>query len=836
MSRVPDRPTVDGLDAHWTERWQRDGTYRFDRSRCRAAVYSIDTPPPTVSGALHVGHVFSYTHADLIARYQRMRGREVFYPMGWDDNGLPTERRVQNYFGVRCDPLLPYDPGFQPRPAGDQHDIVPVSRRNFVELCHLLTAKDERSFEELFRRLGLSVDWTHCYATIDDRSRRAAQRAFLRNLRRGEAYQAEAPTMWDVDFQTAVAQAEIEDCERPGAFYRVRFDDLEIETTRPELIPACVALVAHPDDARYRSRLTGTVRSPLFDAEIPILAHRLADPEKGSGIAMICTFGDITDVTWWRELRLPSRVILQRDGHLLRAKPPWIESDAAREAWSHLAGHTVNQARRRIVELLGVAGALVGEPRAIRHAVKFYEKGERPLEIVSSRQWYIRNGGRDPNIREALLAAGAKLRWHPSFMHARYQHWVEGLNGDWLISRQRFFGVPFPLWYPVRADGAPDYADPIVPDESTLPIEPTSDAPPGCAEEQRNRPGGFTAELDVMDTWATSSLSPQIASRWEEDPDLCARVFPMDLRPQAHEIIRTWLFSTVVRAHFEHGSLPWSEALISGWVLDPERKKMSKSRGNAITPIALLERYGPDAVRYWAARGCFGTDTAFDEGQMKVGRRLATKIINASRFVLTVTHVQGNVSEPLDVAMLGGLANLVEEATKAFEGYDYARALERTEAFFWSWCDDYLELAKDRAYAGGPRGASATTALRTALAVLLRLFAPALPFVTEEVWSWWQRGSVHRAVWPTPDGLRVHGPIDLTVFTTATQILSQVRKAKSTAKASLKAPVARIVIRDSHERVRALQRAVCDLKAAGSIADVDIDVGQPSVSVEFARG
>jgi valyl-tRNA synthetase len=836
VSRVPDKPTIDGLEALWTERWQRGGTYRFDRSQRRAEVYSIDTPPPTVSGALHVGHVFSYTHADLIARFQRMQGREVFYPMGWDDNGLPTERRVQNYFGVRCDPLLPYKPGLQRGPAGDQHEVVPVSRRNFVELCHLLTTKDERAFEQLFRRLGLSVDWTHTYATIDDRSRRAAQRAFLRNLRRGESYQAEAPTMWDVDFQTAVAQAEIEDRERPGISHRVRFDDLEIETTRPELIPACVALVAHPDDARYRSRFAGTVRIPLFDAEIPILAHRLADPEKGSGIAMICTFGDITDVTWWRELRLPARVILQRDGHLLRDRPPWIEPDAAREVWSHLAGHTVNQARRRIVELLGGAGALVGEPRAIRHAVKFYEKGDRPLEIVSSRQWYISNGGRDPNIREALLAAGAKLRWHPSFMHARYQHWAEGLNGDWLISRQRFFGVPFPLWYRVRADGTPNYAEPIVADESTLPVEPTSDVPTGYAEEQRDRPGGFTAELDVMDTWATSSLCPQIASRWEEDPDLCARVFPMDLRPQGHEIIRTWLFSTVVRAHFEHRSLPWSDALISGWVLDPERKKMSKSRGNAITPIALLERYGSDAVRYWAARGRFGTDTVFDESQMKVGRRLATKILNASRFVLTVPHEQGNISEPLDVAMLGGLANLVEEVTKAFEGYDYARALERTEAFFWSWCDDYLELAKDRAYAGGPPGASATTALRTALSVLLRLFAPALPFVTEEVWSWWQEGSVHRAAWPAPDGLRAHGPIDLSLFAAATQILSQVRKTKSTAKVSLKAPVARIVIRDSHERVLALQRVVSDLKAAGSIADVDIDVGQPSVSVVFAHG
>ena len=836
MSRVPDKPTIDGLEANWSERWQRDGTYRFERSRSREAVYSIDTPPPTVSGALHVGHVFSYTHADLIARFQRMRGREVFYPMGWDDNGLPTERRVQNYFGVRCDPSLPYDTDFRPRAAGGRHEVVPVSRRNFVELCHQLTAKDEQAFEELFRRLGLSVDWTHGYATIDDRSRRAAQRAFLRNLRRGEAYQAEAPTMWDIDFQTAVAQVEIEDRELPGAYHRVRFDDLEIETTRPELIPACVALVAHPDDARYRSRFAGTVHTPLFDVEIPIVAHRMADPEKGSGMAMICTFGDVTDVTWWRELRLPARVILQRDGHLLRAKPPWIESAAAHKAWDHLAGRTVNQARHRIVELLSAAGALVGEPRAIRHPVKFYEKGDRPLEIVASRQWYIRNGGRDPNIREALVAAGAKLRWHPSFMHARYQHWVEGLNGDWLISRQRFFGVPFPLWYPVRADGRPDYDNPIVANESALPVEPTSDAPAGYAAGQRDRPGGFTAELDVMDTWATSSLTAQIAAKWEEDPDLYARVFPMDLRPQAHEIIRTWLFSTVVRAHFEHGSLPWSNALISGWVLDPERKKMSKSRGNAVTPIALLERYGSDAVRYWAARGRFGTDTTFDESQMKVGRRLVTKILNASRFVLTVPHQLGKVSEPLDVAILGGLANLVEEATKAFEGYDYARALERTEAFFWSWCDDYLELAKDRAYAGGPPGDSATTALRTALSTLLRLFAPALPFVTAEVWSWWQEGSVHRAPWPAPDGLRGHGPIDLTVFAAAAEILMQVRKAKSGAKVSLKAPVDRIVIRDSHERVQALQLAVSDLKAAGSIADVDIDVGQPSVSVVLARG
>ncbi len=763
---MPEKPTLDGVEERWSAAWQEQGTYAFDRTAERPDVYAVDTPPPTVSGSLHVGHVFSYTHTDLVARYQRMRGKQVFYPMGWDDNGLPTERRVQNYYGVRCDPSQPYDPTFTPpEDAGalkKGHQQVSLSRQGFVELCQTLTAEDEKAFEALFRRLGLSVDWSHTYETIGDRARRAAQRAFLRNLARGEAYATEAPTLWDVDFKTAVAQAELEDREQPGAYHRLGFrrpggEQVFIETTRPELLPACVALVAHPDDARYQPLFGTTVTTPLFGVEVPVRAHELADPEKGSGIAMICTFGDTTDVTWWRELDLPVRSVVGRDGRFLAEPPAGVGGP-----YEELAGKNVKQAQRRIVELLAESGDLVGEPKPITHPVKFYEKGDRPLEIVTSRQWYLRNGGRDTDLRDALLGRGKELSWHPGFMQSRYENWVGGLNGDWLISRQRFFGVPFPLWYRLDESGEPVYDAPLLPREDELPVDPSSQAPEGYDESRRGVPGGFTADPDVMDTWATSSLSPQIAGQWEDDPDLFARVFPFDLRPQGHDIIRTWLFSTVVRSHLEHGSLPWTDTALSGWILDPDRKKMSKSKGNVVTPMGLLEQHGTDAVRYWAAGGRLGTDTAFDEAQMKVGRRLATKLLNASRFALAFpAPTPGPVTEPLDLALLAALREVVADATTAFEAYDYSRALDRTEAFFWTFCDLYIELVKGRAYGEGDgtqEGAeSAGRALRLALDVLLRLFAPVLPFATEEVWSWWREGSVHRAAWPTVDELDAGG-------------------------------------------------------------------------------
>ncbi|HBL28515.1 MAG TPA: valine--tRNA ligase [Acidobacteria bacterium] len=827
MADIPQQPSLEGLETKWLDRWEAGGVYRFRRDS-PAAVYAIDTPPPTVSGSLHVGHVFSYTHTDLIARFQRMRGKEVFYPMGWDDNGLPTERRVQNYFGVRCDPHLPYDPHFEPPAKAEKQ--IPVSRRNFIELCHRLTHEDEKVFEALWRRLGLSIDWTQTYATIGEGSQRVSQQSFLDLLARGIVYKLEAPTLWDVDFRTAVAQAEIEDREMTGSYHRVRFGHaatggIEIETTRPELLPACVALVANPDDERYRPHFGSLVTTPLFGVRVPILAHRLADPAKGSGIAMICTFGDVTDIIWWRELKLPVRAVVGHDGRLQPApfgEPGWESDDAerARAAYGEIAGLPLQKARARILELLRESGALVGEPRPTTHAVKFYEKGDRPLEIVTSRQWFLRT----LEHREALLARGAELAWHPAHMKARFDAWVQGLNSDWCISRQRFFGVPFPLWYPVREDGSVDWDAPIAPHRDRMPIDPSSDVPEGFTEAQRDQPGGFTGDPDVMDTWATSSLSPQIAGGWGSDDALFRKVFPMDMRPQSHEIIRTWLFSSVVRAHLEHDSLPWKHAAISGWVLDPDRKKMSKSKGNVVTPIATLEEFGADAVRYWAANGRLGVDTAFDTGQIKIGRRLAIKVLNASKFVLDREVVPGEVTEPLDRAMLAGLASLVEDATASFEGYDYTRALERTERFFWGFCDNYLELVKNRAYGnqGEAAAGSAHRALREALSVLLRLFAPFLPYVTEEVWSWWQEGSVHRSSWPDAAALRaLAADGDPLVLDVASEVLGEVRKAKTAAKVSLRAAVQKAIVRDTAARRAALARAEVDLCTAANITSLE---------------
>jgi len=839
---VPEKPSLDGLEAKWGEWWETAGTYRFDRSKTREQIFAIDTPPPTVSGTLHVGSVCSYTHTDLVARYQRMRGKEVFYPIGWDDNGLATERRVQNYFGVRCDPSAPYDPGFDigalERP--DDAEPLAISRRNFIELCGRLTSEDERAFESLFRTLGLSVDWTHIYTTIGELSRRVSQRGFLRLVGKGVAYTAEAPTMWDVDLNTAVAQAEIEDREQEGVYHRIAFQredggTVEVETSRPELLPACVALVAHPSDERYASLIGTTARTPLFEVPVPVVAHELAEPDKGTGIAMICTFGDLTDVTWWRDLHLPVRVVIEKDGTIgprTFGTPGWGSRDAvtANAVMKELEGLTVKKARTKIVGILRDAGALVGDPLPVRHAVKFYENGSRPLEIVTSRQWFV------PilRFRDQLLRRGEELSWHPPHMGARYRSWVENLNQDWCISRQRFFGVPFPVWYRLDDDGRPAFDDPIYADGSALPIDPQQDVPPGYTADRRGVPGGFTGDPDVMDTWATSSLTPQIAARWEEDPDLFGRLFPMDLRPQAHDIIRTWLFYTVFRSEIEHGSLPWTNAAISGFVLDPERKKMSKSKGNVVVPTEVFERHSADAVRYWAGRARLGIDAAFDEKQMKDGRRLAIKVLNASRFTLGIEAEAGSITDPLDLAMLASLRGSVDAAAEALDTYEHARALDVTERFFWGFTDDYLELVKQRAY--GVRGAdaagSAVGALRAALDVLLRAFAPFLPYATEEVWSWWREGSVHRSPWPVSDDLPDGG--DPEVYALAADVLTAVRRTKALAKLSLRARVRRVVVRDTPERLAKLALAEADLCEAGNIEKIElVESDDASIEVEL---
>ena len=840
--RVPERPVLEGLEDKWSAAWEAEQLYAFHRPQARHQVFSIDTPPPTVSGSLHVGHVFSYTHTDVVARYQRMLGKQVFYPMGWDDNGLPTERRVQNHFGVRCDPSIPYDPDFEPPARPNPKKQVPISRRNFVELCHRLTQVDERAFAELWHRVGLSVDWDQLYTTIGAETQRISQLAFLRNHERGEAYMSEAPTMWDVTFQTAVAQAELEARDYPGAYHRLAFhrpdgSDVFIETTRPELLVSCCALIAHPDDERYRELFGTTVTTPVFGVEVPVLAHPAAEMDKGAGIAMCCTFGDLTDVQWWRELELPTRTVIGRDGRLLRERPEWLPDASFYEA--ELAGRTVFSARAAMVDRLRSTGEMDGEPKATQRMANFYEKGDKPLEIVSTRQWYIANGGRDEELKAALLARGEQIDFVPEHMRHRYTNWVEGLNGDWLISRQRFFGIPLPVWYRLDANGDPDYGEPIMAAAETLPVDPSSDCPPGYEPAQRGAPGGFMAEPDVMDTWATSSLTPEIVCGWERDRQLFDLTFPMDLAPQAHDIIRTWLFSRVVRANFEFGAVPWRRATVSGFVVDPDRKKMSKSKGNAIVPTDIIDKYGADAVRWRAAMARPGMDSPFDERQMKVGRRLAMKVLNASRFVLGMGAPTGReaICEAVDLAELTALREVVGRAGAALAAFDYTSALEATETFFWSFCDDYLELVKERAY--GARGeraaASANASLQLALSVLLRLLAPFMPFVTEEVWSWWRPGSVHTSAWPTVDELPSDGDASLVADMAAALVL--VRGAKSDAKVSMKTPVEAITVTAPAASIANLRLVADDLSAVGHIeCPIDFVEDGESVTADIVLG
>ncbi|WP_417562654.1 valine--tRNA ligase [Microbacterium sp.] len=847
-AHIPEKPALEGLETKWDAAWHEQGTYLFDRdaakAKGRAGVYSVDTPPPTASGSLHIGHVFSYTHTDIKVRFERMRGKTVFYPLGWDDNGLPTERRVQNYYGVRCDPSLPYDADFTPPFHGDAKslkpaDQVPISRRNFIDLCETLTEEDEKQFEALFRQLGLSVDWTQTYRTISDETMRTSQLAFLRNLERGEAYQALAPTLWDIDFRSAIAQAELEDREQQAAFHRVAFartdgqGDVLIETTRPELLPACVALVANPDDERYQALFGSTVRTPLFDVEVPILAHPLAQQDKGSGIAMICTFGDVTDIIWWRELQLPNRTILGKDGRIIAEAPDALVTDAAKAAYAELAGKTVFSARKRTVELLEESGDLKNVSKPFSHAVKFFEKGDRPLEIVSTRQWYLRNGARDQALRDKLIALGQGMSWHPDFMRVRFENWTNGLTGDWLVSRQRFFGVPMPLWYGLDENGEIDHDLVLTPDLASLPVDPTIDAPPGYTEDQRGVPGGFEGEKDIFDTWATSSLTPQLAGGWQRDDELWQLVAPFDLRPQGQDIIRTWLFSTMLRSALEDDRAPWTDAAISGFIVDPDRKKMSKSKGNVVTPADILDAHGTDAVRYWSASSRLGADAAFDPQnptQVKIGRRLAIKVLNAAKFVLSFPVPEGaEVTHALDASMLATLDSVVREATKAYEAYDHARALEITESFFWTFCDDYLELVKERAYDRTDVGqASAALALHLALSTLLRLLAPVLAFATEEAWSWFEQGSIHRAEWPVP----FDGWGDENVLKTASEALIGIRRAKTEAKASQKTPVAQLTMTADPVTRDLLRLAEGDLRAVGRIQSLTL-VTDESMSYGF---
>lgn len=759
----------------WNVYWQDKGIYRYDADTSGTEVFSLDAPPPTVSGSLHIGHVFSYTHKDIIARYMRMKGKRVLYPMGWDDNGLPTERRVQEYYHVRCSPEQAYLPDYEPREATAKvrkGRPEKISRKNFIELCGRLTAMDEIAFKKIWMQAGLSCDWQLEYATMDSDSIRQAQLSFLDLHGKGHIVQRFAPSIWDVDFETSVAQAELEERETQAVFYRIRFrtdngaDTFTIATTRPELLPACVGVAAHPDDTRYRHLFGRQAISPLFGIAVPIFPSGEADPEKGTGIVMVCTFGDAADIEWWRTERLPLRQILNTQGRLRDiafGDIGWESGNAAaaNRHYSSLAGKTVFSARETIIGMLGKPDAsdpegaipLKATGRSELHTAKYYEKGRKPVEYLATRQWFVHILER----KDGLLEAGRQIKWHPSHMRNRYTAWTENLAYDWCISRQRYFGVPFPVWYRVDAQGITDYANPLLPERNALPIDPAVDTPSGYREDMRDHANGFTAEADVFDTWFTSSLTPYIARGI--DCDSKAKPSSMDLRSQSHEIIRTWAFYTIVKSLLHHDSIPWCNVMISGWVLDPDRKKMSKSKGNVATPDKFLEDYAADGVRYWSANARLGRDTAVDEKVMKTGRKLVTKLYNASKFVFSYpAEIDAGISEDIDVSFMMELETIVQDVSGDYQQYRFSEGLKRTEDFFYkSFTDIYLELAKARLKGlsgSGRAGNSAAVTLQRALSILLRLFAPVMPFITEEIWSWVyaeQEGtdSIHISPWPT---------------------------------------------------------------------------------------
>lgn len=774
----------------WQAFWQRNGIYQYNPDD-RRPVFSIDTPPPTVSGHLHLGHVYSYSHPDFMARFYRMNGYQIYYPMGYDDNGLPTERLVEKRLQIRA---------------------PQVGRQTFIEKCLQVSQEAERDYQALWQRLGLSIDWRYTYRTIEERCRRISQRSFLDLYRRGLAYHQEAPTLWCPECRTAIAQAELNDLERSTEFVFLNFHlengaSLPIATTRPELLPACVAIFVHPEDQRYQALIGQRAQVPLFQQWVTILADAGADPEKGSGAVMCCTFGDSIDVNWQRLHALPLIQAIDRAGHMT--------AQAGR-----FAGMPVVEARQQIKETLQAAGVLLHRQPTLQ-SVRVHERCDTPIEYLTVPQWFIRV----LDFKEELLKAGEELTWHPEYMRARYRAWVENLSWDWCISRQRYFGVTFPVWY------CQDCGAVLLADEDQLPVDPTETSPGRACQCGSTR---FEPERDVMDTWATSSLSPQLAGlmNWGERPDQppaplapYERVFPFSLRPQAHEIIRTWAFYTLVKSYHHFGCLPWKEVLISGWGLAGEGMgKISKSRGGGpMPPLQMIEAYSADAVRYWAASTGTGRDAVISEEKIQMGSRLVTKLWNVARF--SERFLQDAPAE-IDPATAGTVAdrwiltrlqNLILRVTALFQAYDYAGAKTETETFFWrDLADNYLEMCKQRLYdETHPQRAAACYVLRQALYTVLQLFAPIVPYITEEIYQGLfasvASSSIHISPWPQPQS-RLLDEQSENLGELLVEIASAVRRYKSEHNLPLGTQLNRLQLATvDPELLTALHQAVPDL-------------------------
>ena len=791
---LPNRYDFRTAEAQLAQEWAASGAYAFDPEGAGPA-FTIDTPPPTVSGQLHIGHCYSYTQADVIARYRRMRGDRVFYPMGFDDNGLPTERFAEKTLGKRA------------REMG---------REAFITACLDLTKRTEDRFEALWRRLGLSIDWRFRYSTIAPEARRASQWSFILLHRAGLAYAQQAPALWCPECQTAIAQAEVDDTPLPTQFTTLAFrlpdgTALPIATTRPELLPACVAVFVHPSDPRYRHLGGQTARTPLFDLDVPILADEAADPEKGSGAVMCCTFGDSTDVRWWRTHQLPLRPVIGRDGHLTALAGPY-------------GGLSTTQARARILADLAEGGHIPAQ-EAIEHTIGTHERCGTPVEYLDTRQWFIRV----LDQKERLIAAGREIAWRPDYMHVRYTQWVEQLQWDWCISRQRYFGVPFPAWT-CRACGATMLAE-----LEQLPVDPQTTRPAhNCAC------GGadFDPEPDVMDTWATSSCTPFIIGRWPDDLAWFGRHFPQSLHPQAHDIIRTWAFYTIVKSLYHTGIVPWRTIMISGHGLSAERRKISKSKEHdEMGPMELIERESADALRYWATSGRTGADSPLNLDTIATGRRLITKLWNAGRFAdaRLADFEPSNPAPallPADRWLLARLARTITQATAALDAYEYAAARMEIERFFWSdLCDNYLELAKVRLYGAqvDERHAAQWT-LYHALPAVLKLLAPYLPYITETLYQGMYRereaaASLHTSAWPqAPDAW--HDTESEAFGAILLEIVAQVRRHKAERGLSVGAELAALRVSAPAAQLAALRAARTDLRSATRARRITLAAGR----------
>ncbi len=725
---LPKKYNFTETETKWQKYWQDNNSFAWQENQPKSENYVIDTPPPTVSGSLHMGHVFSYCQADFIARFKRMRGYNVFYPIGFDDNGLPSERLVEK----------------RKKTTARKH-----SREEFVKLCREVVEVEEEKFRELFKHLALSVDWKQEYQTISDKSCKLSQMSFLDLYNKGEIYRNIQPMLWDPVDQTALSQADIEDKEFESCMNYLSFKTgqgyIQIATTRPELLPACVAIFVHPEDSRYKDYIGHEAEVPLFGSNVKILADDTVDSEKGTGAVMCCSFGDLTDIKWWRIHGLDTKIVIDHIGKITDQNLESLKlSSSGKEYFNELVGLKVEQARTKTIELLE-QNSILDKKEAITHMVKCAERSKAPLEILITSQWFVKV----LEHKQALKQQAGKVNWHPKYMKARIDDWIDNLAWDWCISRQRYFGVPFPVWYSKRSH---EEGRVILPTKDELPVNPLTTPPKGYSLDE------VEPDKDVMDTWATSAVSPQLSSEaiteeYALDIDKHKQLYPADLRPQAHEIIRTWAFYTITKSYLHSGELPWKDIMISGWCLAENKVKMSKSKGNVISPENLLKEYGSDVVRYWAANSKLGADTAFSEEIMKLGKKLQTKLWNASKFAsmhfdklparvpsLEESLATKQILVDTDLWIINKLNITIQEATKQFDGFEYSNARSVIEEFFWkNFCDNYLEIAKARSYdedGKNPEGQmSAITTLYHVLKNVLKLFAPVIPHITQEIYS-----------------------------------------------------------------------------------------------------